>query len=171
MNVIRKRIDKPLLSAIKIDNYEFDGLTLNNIIICDNIKDVDLILTTLKRMEVMKQPVDYVTLGLWEKELLEMTDDEFNKYLFEPEDWTNKLFSERKFDCVEIEFRNYAIQKFYVTMTPEIIYNTDNINDIWFIGGQGKAIALSSFDNEYKGLFYTHKSKMINMIRDGRFNL
>lgn len=164
MHIIRDRMDKPLLSSIKINNIEFDGLTTNNIIVCDSIDTVETILFHLRKLEYN---IYDMTVGLWQDELIEMSDLEFHNYLYEPDKWLDKIFVEQSLDCVTIQFREYAIQKFYITITPEVIYLAKDAKDVWFVGEH--ANALTHF-NGYKEKWEDKKS-LIKWARDGRYFL
>lgn len=166
MHIIRDRIDKPLFSSIGFKkfnlNVNLDGLTTNNILICDSVETMQTVLFYLKKLDYNTFEV---RVGLWQDELMKMSDLEFHKYLYEPKEYLDKLFVESQQDCITIQFRDYAIQKFYVTMTPEIINLSESINDIWFIGEN--AIALTEFIGHKE--YWEDKKKLIQSARAGRF--
>jgi len=164
MYIYRKRIDKPMLSSIQIGKYKFNGLTKNNIIICINSDVVKLLTDNLMSLE---NSTNNLILGLWDKKLLKMGDDEFKKALYCPEHALDGIYVEKMFDKISVQFRDYAVQNFYITNCPHVVDNAKEVNDIWFAGEDGELIPFSAFKGCYKT--FKDKDKLIQKIKEGRY--
>lgn len=171
LTITRSRKDKPLLSSIKLGEYEFEGLTTNNIIICESNEIAN---TITKRLMSIQNYGDKdfgsefeVNIGLWDFELLELSEEEFVNLLHKPSATHvhDKLHVQRELDEVEIMFEDYALQKFFISPTPELIYRAESVNDIYFVGNE--VFALTEFKNCEK--LFEDRGKLVELVRDGRF--
>lgn len=142
LHINRKRINKPMFSSIEFGNYKMDGLTVNNIILCDNVDTVKYITESI--MTMLDKDANRVIMGLWDKKLLDMTDEEFNKALYDSDKYLDNLFIEINLDEITVQFRDYAIQKFIATTTPEVLYRRTKAEDVWYANNLG-TVALTEF--------------------------
>ena len=164
MYIHRKRINKPMLSSIQIGKYKFDGLTKNNIIICINSDVVKLLTDKFMSLETS---CDNLTLGLWDDKLLQMTDNEFKKALYRPEHALDGIYVEKTFDKISVQFRDYAVQNFYITNCPCVVGSAKEVNDIWFAGEDGELTPFSAFRGCHET--FEDKNEFINKIKEGRY--
>lgn len=158
-----KRIDKPLLSALETKSYKFDGLTCNNIIICNSASLAQDLMDSLMSLN---ETESNVIMGLWDENLVEMSDEEFTKELYNPENHLDKLLVQREFDKIWIYFKNYAVQNFYITNCPSVALLAEKAEDIWFVSRE-ETIPLAVYKN-YDEIF-KDKQELVKRIREGRF--
>lgn len=164
IHIIRDRIDKPLLSGIVIGDYEFSGITANNIIVCSNHEIASKLIESLMKF---KDSDDNIIIHLWDDKLISMTDTEFHDYLYNAEDYCDNLLIQQEFDCVEIQFREYAIQRFYISHSPCIVNKMEKLEDVWFVDSL-KCNSLTEFIGYKK---YDGDSERLEInIRCGRFH-
>jgi len=164
VRIIRERIDKPLLSGIVIGGYEFSGITTNNIIVCSNHEIASKLIKSLMEF---KDSADAIIIYLWDGKLINMTDTEFHNYLYNADDFADNIIIQQEFDCVEIQFREYAIQRFYISHSPDIVSKMEKLEDVWFVDSMN-CRALTEFVGHKK---YDRGSKMLERdIRAGRFH-
>lgn len=158
-----KRIDKPLLSSLETKGYKFDGLTCNNIIICNSASLAQDLIDSLMSLN---ESDSNMILGLWDEKLLELSDEEFIKELYDPENHLDKMLVQREFDKVWIYFKDYAVQSFYISNSPSIAYMAETENDIWFVD-RNELIPLTA----YKGCneIFKDKDVLVRRIREGRY--
>lgn len=163
IHIGRKRIDKPLLSALETKGYKFDGLTCNNIIICNSASLAQDLIDSLMSLN---ETESNVIMGLWDENLIELSDEEFTKELYNPENHLDKLLVQREFDKIWVHFKDYAIQNFHITNCPSVALLAEKAEDIWFVSGE-ETIPFTVYKN-YDEIF-KDKQKLVKRIREGRF--
>jgi len=135
-----ERIEKPLIKTIQIGDFKFTNLTTNNIIICRNSKQVKLI---RKGLEIDNEEWDSKSnrLVFYDRDLLNMTPKQFREYIKGSKMYRDRLLVSHEHDRTLIQFRHYAIQLFYVTISPASLMLMNDIKDVWFVNKEVHALA------------------------------
>lgn len=164
IEIIRDRKEKPLFKGIEIlKKYKLEELTCNNILICDTYALAEKIRNELL---TLKDKNNDISVGLYNEELYKLSDDDWNKYLYDNENTLDNLIIQWRADKVTIQAHDYAIQNFYITTTAEIVYKSIDTYDLWFISEEDYC-AFSDFKGHREK--FKNKRQLIADIRIGRY--
>lgn len=166
INITRtNRISKPFLGSIGIDKYVFQGLTCNNIIICSSL---ELVKELSDKIMSLNTSHNELTLGLWDESLYNMNESQFNDMLYNCEDWTDNILVQKNFDEIEITFKNYAKQSFFISNSPTIAYKAKELEDIWFVNSE-ECYPLTAYEDKYGKEIFENRGLLVKNIRNERY--
>ncbi len=151
-----------MLKAIEFNigdmKIQMTDLNIHTIIICENtdlVKQIEKILLDLKN--------DKLQVGLYFENI--DNNEDFIKLL-------EKLKINQDKDCITIEFLDLNIfQRFYITTTPEIVYESNSYLDVWFVKND-EFYGLYDFKDVDK--WYRYKGFQKELCRDirvGRYRI
>lgn len=154
---MNKRI---LLTGLKLPclGSKFVELTDNNIFICASIETASQVRKEILAMLKSDDKGYELSFDNIDSKFINMTDKEFESFYKEHTKFNEWL------DKITLYVDDYIPQDFYITCTPEVVYNAKTPEDIWFI--TNKCDALTYF-REYKDI-YDDKEKLVEYIKFGR---